>query len=364
MTSRRELGVRLVLVASGCLAALILSELLLRVTGLGRPTPLIPHGELPAKRRPFDEFVNRREVVNRIRLNNWGFHDVERSPRTERYRILALGDSFVEGLQVDVDELFTSRIESNLSRDGAAVEVVNAGMGGAGTAYEYLLYREFFLDRIEFDEVLLFYFDGNDLANNHPVLEREVNGNHVGGKPYVDPAGRVYVRRRDGTLRQKILRWADRHSALSYTVHLALYDLKTRFRRRALNTAGASGQADESLTAEWNEAVDGTLALLSRWHAELRGRGIGFSVVVLPASGRASDTGGDHKARFLRRLERLGASDGFDVLVLDYGPRHPSEIFTYDGHQYGHYLPAGHRWVGDAVAEWLRSVGVEGRDST
>ena len=77
-----------------------------------------------------------------------------------KYRILVLGDSFTEAVQVGEDDLFTSQLEAAHPR----FEVLNAGVGGYGTVQEYL-----YLDRegLRFnpDLVLVMVFE-NDLSDN------------------------------------------------------------------------------------------------------------------------------------------------------------------------------------------------------
>lgn len=348
----------LALLLGALILALLLCEVALRVTGFGRPSPLIPHGDLPFKRRPFDEFVNRKEIVRSVRLNNWGFHDRDRTRDGDRFRVLALGDSFVEGLQVEPDELFTSQIGGRLADRGLDVEVMNGGMGGIGTAYQYLLWQEFFRHQIDVDHVVLFVFNGNDLPNNHPVLERQVNGNEVGGKVYVDTAGEVYVRQHERSLRQRVLAWTDRHSALSHTVHEALYRLKTARARRQSRRAGESPSSRPTLDAEWRETISGTLSLIESWNEELASEGVGFSVVVLPPPEQTVENpyGHPQKARFVRQLKQLGRQSNLEILEVSFEGLDLEQIYTYDGTSFGHFQPRGHRVVGEIVADWLGEV--------
>lgn len=362
---RREWLGKTTLLLVGCLLAVVVGEVLLRLTGLGSPSPLVPYESLPFKRRPSHEFLNRREIVQWVELNSWGFHDRERRATSSSYRFLALGDSFVEGLQVAVGDLFTTRIEEDLNRRGRDVEVLNAGVGGVGTAYQYLLYEEFFADRIEIDHVLLFVFNGNDLGNNHPVLERKVLGNEPSGKVYLDHSGEVWVRPHERSWRQRALAFTDRHSALSYTVHTGLYQLKRALRERRrpphevepASTSGASSQEHEieRLAKEWKASLEGTLALVERWHHKLEAQGVEFSVVVLPDASHFSDPPYGHpvRARFASELERLAERANFPLLALHFEGREPGDVFTYDGERYGHFTPVGHRIAAKAIAAWL-----------
>src|SRR5262249_1154366 len=97
----------------------------------------------------------------------------EKNPEIER--VLVLGDSFTEGVQVGEDDLFTARME----RADPHLEVWNAGVGGYGTVQEYLYLAT---DGLKFhpDLVLLMFYE-NDLTDNglsyYPGF---------GPRPYVD----------------------------------------------------------------------------------------------------------------------------------------------------------------------------------
>ena len=76
------------------------------------------------------------------------------------FRILTLGDSFTEGVQVGETDLFTARIENADAR----LDVINAGVGGYGTVQEYLYLRSLGI-RFHPDLVLLMAYE-NDLIDN------------------------------------------------------------------------------------------------------------------------------------------------------------------------------------------------------
>src|SRR5205085_3476932 len=76
------------------------------------------------------------------RINAEGLRDREyswtRAPGVTR--ILLLGDSFVEGMQVPLEQTFAKRLEAKLADDGRRVEVVNGGFSGFGTDNELLFF--------------------------------------------------------------------------------------------------------------------------------------------------------------------------------------------------------------------------------
>jgi hypothetical protein len=68
-----------------------------------------------------------------VRTNEWGLRD--RSHALEKpdgtFRILVLGDSFMEALQVDFEESLPHLLETGLSaRIGHSIEVINGSTGG------------------------------------------------------------------------------------------------------------------------------------------------------------------------------------------------------------------------------------------
>ena len=88
------------------------------------------------------------QTIN-IRHNGSGFRDKEHGEKTKP-RILFLGDSFVWGYDVEMEERFTEKLQKKLPQ----WEMVNLGVSGYGTDQEYLLLeREF--DHYEPDLVFL-----------------------------------------------------------------------------------------------------------------------------------------------------------------------------------------------------------------
>lgn len=98
------------------------------------------------------------------------------------YRVLLLGDSFMEALQVNDDETFGEQLRGLLAkRTGQPVEVVNAGVSGFGTDQELLWLREEGA-KYQPDLVLLAVYPHNDFMNNAEQLESANRG--AISKPY------------------------------------------------------------------------------------------------------------------------------------------------------------------------------------
>jgi lysophospholipase L1-like esterase len=128
---------------------------------------LIPHKQgRSVKRGIFDVPVE---------INSVGFrdreHSLEKPPGTRR--VVLLGDSFIEALQVPFDQSLTPMLEAKLQQT-APTELISLSVSGTGTAREYLALREYGL-RYKPDLVLMF-FVGNDVSDNSRRLK---------GLPYV-----------------------------------------------------------------------------------------------------------------------------------------------------------------------------------
>jgi hypothetical protein len=126
-----------------------------------------------------------REFTTSVSMNSLGFRDRERS--TEKppggRRVLVLGDSFTEALQVELEETFHVRLEERLRTDlGPSVDVVAMGLPGVGTAHELLCYEELG-ERFKPDVVLVCWFSGNDLTDNHPASKFYYPGFLLGPGP-------------------------------------------------------------------------------------------------------------------------------------------------------------------------------------
>jgi hypothetical protein len=183
------------LALAGLLAALILAEVVLRAI---RPPDLgssfeyrVPHPVLGWVLEPGASYRNRMpEATVRVSYNAAGFRDVEHSVKdlAERLRVVVLGDSFMEGYSVELEESFHRRLGERLRDAGVAAETINLGVGGYGTLQQYLLYREVgrrYGPRL----VLLGFYVDNDPRNNSLELESvlETRGLKAESRPFLEP---------------------------------------------------------------------------------------------------------------------------------------------------------------------------------
>lgn len=130
------------------------------------------------------------EDIVTVTYNSQGQHDLEHEVnKPDRvFRILILGDSFMEAYSVELEDAFHRRVEKLARAAGANVEVINLGVAGYGTLQEYLAFRE----KGQFykpDLVLLGFFPANDIMNNSAELESMLGPARAQmlARPFLDP---------------------------------------------------------------------------------------------------------------------------------------------------------------------------------
>lgn len=205
--------------------ALLALEIGLRL-GLGdvfpprffEPHPQFGHFHVPGR----SGWQHTNEYHSFISINSKGLRDVERSYAKPdgTFRILILGDSFVEGLQVDQDQTLPAQLEALLNRDSRApVEVINAGVSRYGTDNAVLFLEN---EGVRYEPDLVIYaFYPNDVTDNiDNDLFRLIDGELIRQPTSI---------------------------TLTERMRLALYDYSYFYRFML------------GLSARWNRAVDRTL---------------------------------------------------------------------------------------------------------
>lgn len=127
--------------------------------------------------------------------NSLGFHDVEHAFQKPRgtFRIIFIGDSFTEAVQVPLEKSFHKLIEEELNkRMGFPVEAISLGRSGAGTQKSLEILSETGL-RFQPDLVLM-QFLSNDLIDNSPPLKREEREQEERRKQVIPPLEEAYAR--------------------------------------------------------------------------------------------------------------------------------------------------------------------------
>ena len=382
--------VRIVVIAGAVVATLLGAEAALRLAGV---EPRAKARVVPGRGITFEPGAAYRYVKEGFsegRFNREGFRDRERSvakpPGT--FRILVLGDSFVEALQVPLDDAFTAVLEDALRRraGGDAIEVLAMGQSGFGTASELMRWREFGA-AYDPDLVVLAFFAGNDVRDNSRRLSGEVPAFYF----TLDPEGSLRLdrgpmealerRRSEGGLSA----WCVENSRLAGLVSERLDLLRlgrraARDARRAKALADAGGDApalaerdDRNVYLEdagplWRDAWKVTEALVGRLAEEATAHGARFLLVSIGTPEQVEDDLGRRTLAVLppgadldrpdRRLQAVCDARGIPCLFLAEPLRREeassgTRLYGFGERRGGHWNAAGHRAAARAIEAFL-----------
>jgi hypothetical protein len=185
----KKITTHLGLILFGTFLALLLFEVLVRIFSPSQVPwqrhEILGHSHVPGKRGIY----RNKGFSAPFQFNSEGWRDreypFEKAEGT--FRIIVLGDSFTEALQLPVEQSFPKLLEARLNRDGSRpFEVINMGVGAFSTDQQYLALKHFGA-RYHPDLVLLAFCVENDIYGN--LLE--LRGDPL--KPYfvVDEMGRL-----------------------------------------------------------------------------------------------------------------------------------------------------------------------------
>lgn len=166
-----RLATRLSLFLFPLLIGVVGFEILIRMTGTDvNPNPnwhyhpVLGWTQTPNTRY---QYVVSGEPVS-VEFNSMGLRDVERpvANPAKRRRILVVGDSFSEAVEVNLQDTFHSRLQQMLNKkSGYEWEVINLGVGDFGNVQELIALREYGLAYKP--EIVIFQiFPLNDICNN------------------------------------------------------------------------------------------------------------------------------------------------------------------------------------------------------
>jgi lysophospholipase L1-like esterase len=316
------------------------------------PDLYISDSELLLVPKPgFQGDVRTLEYSANVRINSKGHRGPELGPKEpNELRILALGDSFTLGVQVEESQTFSALLESRLSAElNRPVRVINAGVDGFGTDQSMRMAER--LDaHYDVDAAMLLFFTGNDFWENESFSARK--GMNTGGlmpppKPYLSfwdrTLGRIsyayaFVRVH---FRTRALR-GDSHQLQRYSEELRIFDASSPVLTRQLMKTRTALQRFSDLCAakQWRcflpVAPPAFVAHPQRAEAT-------FDLVEMSMS----QVDLDRPARVLAQRPIVGLAQ------LDLTPilRASSEAlyFRFDGH----WNAKGHAVVAEALAQWL-----------
>jgi SGNH hydrolase-like domain, acetyltransferase AlgX len=351
--------------------------------------PLLGWRKRPGTRLRF----HRREYDLEMSINSLGLRDPERGydAPSGTLRILALGDSFIEGYTVPLEETATQVLETLLRRDGCRAEVVNGATTGYSTDQEYLFYRTEGVKYSPRIVVLFFYYNDvlyNDLQFYTGGVQKPVFVFRDGGlalyrsplpppppapkRPEAgeaDPDGSPRSRSSSSSalvdfVRERLWFGAPRlYNALGRT---GLWPPNRPVGARMEMRVYQRGRLPE-IEGGWQK----TAVLLDTLAREVASHGARFLVAYVPNRMEVSDQAwrlsrsrygmddvGWDRALVRRRLEQIARAAGIPVLDLTPALKRAEGLFggpyyTYDGH----WNAEGHRIAAEEVRRTLESEG-------
>lgn len=356
------------LILAGLLAGFVIGEVALRLFVPIQPVFFEWDPLLGVRHRAGMKGLWRQETrapvpveTNALRLRN--------RPLTARkpagtVRVLMLGDSYLEGMQVPLDDLVSERLRVRLERaiPGTPVEVLNAGVAGWGQSEQslYLADRGW---RLEPDRVVSFLFLGNDLLDNWSRTGSRI-------RPTFDLAGDSLVLRPPRMPAWKIV-LRDRVLA-----HLAIPKMIRQVMLRRFKWS-RKWAADQGLIfshpeparhgAEDSVMVEICARLYQRMAADCAAHGAPLQIFAFPrgmdlarAGDAAGDTSGSWSGTGRRLVSRLRRS-GMDVVTADSAfaaalARGDSLYVDLDGH----WTARGHDLAARLLSERVLARGLAG----
>ncbi len=336
---------------------------------------------------PGAHYINRKEGFSEGHFNSHGFRDAERTwakpPNT--YRILVLGDSFVEAFNVPREHAFPALLEAKLNATSPSrrFEVLALGQSGFGTADAYMRYLNVGV-RYAPDMVILAFYMGNDVRDNSRFLSM----NWIRFYFTIDEHGELVLDRStlDGYAKQltplhRAYQTMKRYSYLLSLISERAFLVRRQIREGRFQQAHANtgqGGLDEfsdfnvylpDPTPRWTEAWNVTERVLVKFAGEVASRGTPFVLVILGAAEQvhpelAQDLRTEYSLPFDvdlpdRRLREVAARHGIRTLDLipafrDYDRRTGTYLYGSGSMIAGHWNEAGHRLAAEDIFLYLR----------
>lgn len=318
-----------------------------------------------------------------IITNSAGFHDVEHSIEKVKgqYRIVVLGDSFIEGLQVPIENGFTRQLEVELQKKwrDRQVEVINLGLSGLGPAQYYHILKKKGL-RYRPDIVIMVVLPDNDFRDSHaglsgskfkPYYSIDSNSDLQYLPPQV--SRRSFVFRsflKKSVLLQRVRKLIGNHPVESWLAQVGLL---------APDEGIAEGDQLISIPLDWYVFVQDppdpwpeAYAITKRMIRESKTLadtiGAKFVVMLIGSTAMIEDRWEESLQPYVgsaelswnfnkpfHEIEQLGKETGFEVVNLvepfrkDFERHQRSQSFPHDGH----WNPQGHQLAAKIISEAL-----------
>jgi hypothetical protein len=280
------------------------------------------------------------------RVNSLGF--VDREPVLPKppgmFRILLVGDSFVEAVQVSIAQKLQTLLTTDLKQrfPGGDFDTIALGYSGTGQSNQLPFYER---NRRDFKpDLVILLFVANDFANNSNLLESLRYGYHPDHPPL------LFMRAGEGQACER----------LPIDAGFGRYLLAGDLAGRAKQLRALSADIDRDLrgwtTADdldgmfyrkgplppaFEAAVASTRCAFAEW--KKLAKQDGFKLLV------ASHVKGEQ----LNRLQQITRDLGLPLIDLDREFSKKPDPALVHFRRDSHWSPTGHRWAADAILNYL-----------
>jgi len=299
---------------------------------------------------------------NEIHINSIGMRDREHAlkKKTGTFRVLLLGDSFMEALQVRFEESFPNLLENRLRESGIQeVEVVNAAVSGWGTEDE-LAYLVRYGKQLEPNLILVVMTLHNDVSDNMREQFYTLIDGRLKAKPNREIPSKEYL-----MLQTKSFIASHSHLYQLWRKYWYRTDIQSTGQQLNQHVVDLlSSSNTEKLTRGWQLTYQELAAV------RMEGRRIGAetAVVLLPLSLQLSK---DHLVKFMASYDispkdmldrkpqdmmiKFGATEGVEIIDLlpafkEWGEKRNEQLYLETD---GHWNAIGHRVAADSAASEL-----------
>jgi lysophospholipase L1-like esterase len=392
MTLARKTAIALCVVAVSLIFVVGVLELIVAATHLTTKSNTMFEPEIGPVYIPHAYYRHTKEGFSEGYFNAQGFRDYERTYQKSEntFRVIVLGDSYVEGLQVPLEKTFTAELEKQLNQNFAPkkFEVLNLGQSGYGTTDEYLRYIKFGV-KYHPDLVILAFLTGNDFRNNSKVL----NLGELGYYYSLNPQGQLVLDRslideyeQSLTLPKRLFQYVKEKSYLASLVSERIFLLRHQMKYNELQKSlpadrpkGARETLSElsdyniyrpEMSDRWKDAVAVTKAVLGKFKESVEANGSEFLLVTLSNSEQIdpavqkdiTDTYGpgfdfDQPDRI---IEQYASAEHIPYLKLmpafrEYRLRTGQHLHGWSTVETGHWNEVGHHLAAEKIFEFIKA---------
>jgi len=290
-------------------------------------------------------------------VNSLGFLD--REPALPKppgvFRVMVIGDSFVEALQVPIKEKLQTLLKSGLEQEfpGMKFDTIGLGFSGTGQSAQIPYYER---NRTGFKpDIVILLFVNNDMADNSAILESMRQGWHPDHAPFL-------LMRPKSCDRQPVSRdWekfllpggsvparAKQLRAMSQEIDASLGNWdpeKEDIDRVFYREPGAP------LPPAFEDALASTTCAFAEW--KRLAQEDGFKLVVAAVDGVVLNG-----PEMMGRLQPLLREFGIPLIDLYPAFRERGDVRAAHWKADPHWSATGHRWAADAILKYLVDQGM------